>query len=173
MLAYDADSAGQSAISRVYEWERQHEVNVVVAALPAGSDPGDLARTDPDALRRAVADARPFLQFRVDRVLAAADLANAEGRARAAEAALVAVAEHPDGLVRDQYVMQVADRCRLEPALLRERLDDVRRRPSPPAGRGDGGASGRRNGNARSGDGPVRYDPDRWDGQAGPDGGPG
>ena len=156
MLAYDADSAGQSAISRVYEWERQHEVNVVVAALPAGSDPGELARTDPDALRRAVADARPFLQFRVDRVLATADLANAEGRARAAEAALVAVAEHPDGLVRDQYVMQVADRCRLEPALLRERLDDVRRRPPPPAGRGDGrGDSGRRNGNARSGDGPA------------------
>ena len=173
VLAYDADSAGQSAISRVYEWERQHEVNVVVAALPAGSDPGDLARTDPDALRRAVADARPFLQFRVDRVLATADLANAEGRARAAEAALVAVAEHPDGLVRDQYVMQVADRCRLEPALLRERLDDVRRRPPPPAGRGDGrGDSGRRNGNARSGDAPASYGQDRWDGPAGPDGGP-
>ncbi len=133
VLAYDADSAGQSAISRVYEWERQHEVNVVVAALPAGSDPGELARTDPDALRRAVADARPFLQFRVDRVLAAADLANAEGRARAAEAALVAVAEHPDGLVRDQYVMQVADRCRLDGFRLREELEEVRRRPVAPA----------------------------------------
>ncbi len=166
VLAYDADSAGQSAISRVYEWERQHEVNVVVAALPPGSDPGELARTDPDALRQAVTDARPFLQFRVDRVFAAADLANAEGRARAAEAALVAVAEHPDGLVRDQYVMQVADRCRLEPALLRDRLDDVRRRPPPPPGRGDGG---RRNGSARAGD-DAPYGPEPWDGPAGPDG---
>ena len=47
VLAYDADAAGQSATSRVYEWERKHEVDVVVADLPGGSDPGDLARTDP------------------------------------------------------------------------------------------------------------------------------
>jgi hypothetical protein len=30
------------------------------------------------------------------------------------------VAEHPNELVRDQYVMQIADRCRLEPSRLRE-----------------------------------------------------
>ena len=54
VLAYDADAAGQSATSRVYEWERKHEVDVVVAELPGGSDPGELARTDPGALARAV-----------------------------------------------------------------------------------------------------------------------
>ena len=47
VLAYDADSAGQNAASRVYEWERKHEVDIVVADLPGGSDPGDLARTRP------------------------------------------------------------------------------------------------------------------------------
>ena len=88
VLAYDADAAGQSATSRVYEWERKHEVDVVVADLPGGSDPGDLARTDPAALARAIKEARPFLQFRVDRMLGAGDLTTAEGRARAADAAL-------------------------------------------------------------------------------------
>ena len=106
---------------------------MVVAALPGGSDPGELARTDPEALVRAVADARPFLQFRVDRMLAAGNLTTAEGRARAAEAALAAVAEHPDDLVRDQYVMQLADRCRLDAARLRERLTYLREHPPAPA----------------------------------------
>ncbi len=32
------------------------------------------------------------------------------------------IAEHPSELVRDQYVMQVADRCRLDPDQLRARL---------------------------------------------------
>jgi DNA primase len=109
---------------------------VAVAALPPGSDPADLARSDPDALREAVAGATPFLQFRLGRILDAADLTTAEGRARAADHALAAVAEHPDDLVRDQYVMQVAERCRLEPAALRERLERIRRegprRPAEP-----------------------------------------
>ena len=79
VLAYDADAAGQSATSRVYEWERKHEVDVVVADLPGGSDPGELARTDPDALAAAIKEARPFLQFRVDRMLGLGNLTTAEG----------------------------------------------------------------------------------------------
>ena len=39
---------GRARPRAVYEWERKHEVDVVVADLPGGSDPGDLARTDPD-----------------------------------------------------------------------------------------------------------------------------
>ncbi|HEV3266147.1 MAG TPA: DNA primase [Acidimicrobiales bacterium] len=134
VLAFDADGAGQSAASRFYEWERRHEVDVVVANLPAGADPADLARADPEAFRAAIAEAKPFLQFRVERVLAAADLSTPEGRAKAADAALTAVAEHPDDLVRDQYVMQVAERCRMEPARLRERLERLRQEgPKPEA----------------------------------------
>jgi len=55
-------------------------------------------------------------------VLDAASLVSPEGRAKAAEAALAVIAEHPSELVRDQYVMQVADRCRLDPEQLRARL---------------------------------------------------
>ncbi|MGH9277416.1 MAG: DNA primase, partial [Acidimicrobiales bacterium] len=122
VLAYDADAAGQAASARVYEWERRFEVDVAVAALPAGQDPADLARTDPAALRAAVMDARPFLAFRLGRVLDATDVRSPEGRARAAEAALAVIAEHPSDLVRDQYLMQVADRTAIDPGRLRQRL---------------------------------------------------
>ena len=135
VLAYDADQAGQSAAASVYQWERQHEVDVAVAKLPKGSDPAELALRDPAALRQAVADAVPFLEFRLERVLEGANVATAEGRARAAELAMVVLAEHPSDLVRDQYVMQVADRLRLESSVLRPRVADLHRagvqRPIP------------------------------------------
>ncbi len=85
VLAFDADGAGQSAAGRFYEWERKLYIDVAVAALPAGSDPGELARTDPDGLRAAIEGAKPFLQFRVERILDAAELGTPEGRARAAD----------------------------------------------------------------------------------------
>jgi DNA primase len=136
VLAYDADNAGQSAISRVYEWERRHDVDVAVAALPEGADPGSLAKEDPGALVAAVEGARPFLAFRVERAIGAADLTTAEGRAKAAEAAVAVIAEHPDDLVRDQYVMTVADRCRIEPDRLRARLAEARAALASSAARG-------------------------------------
>ena len=122
VLAYDADQAGQSATARVYEWERRHDVDLRVAALPRGADPADLARSDPDALRQAVASAVPFLRFRVSRTLSQHDLSTPEGRAKAANAALATVAEHPDPLVRDQYVMAVADATQLDAELLRSQM---------------------------------------------------
>jgi DNA primase len=143
VLAYDADAAGQEGAGRVYEWERHHEVDVAVAALPPGADPADLARNDPDALRAAIAAAQPFLAFRVDRVLQSADLRSAEGRAKAAEAALAVIAEHPNELVRDQYLMLVADRCRLEPAALRALADRVAARARARPGEGNGSTTER------------------------------
>ncbi|HEY2300938.1 MAG TPA: toprim domain-containing protein, partial [Acidimicrobiales bacterium] len=119
VLAYDADSAGQAAADRFYEWERKFEVDIAVAALPANQDPADLARRDPDGLRQAIANARPYLAFRLERALDRADLRSPEGRARAAAAAMSVVTEHPNPLVRDQYLMQIADRCQIDPARLR------------------------------------------------------
>ena len=119
VLAYDADAAGKAAAERFYEWERRYEIDIAVADLPAGTDPGELAQKDPEALRAAIADARPFLAFRLERALAAADLRSPEGRARAAQAAMAVVREHPSDLVRDQYLMEVAGRTRVDPDRLR------------------------------------------------------
>ncbi|HYZ98078.1 MAG TPA: DNA primase [Acidimicrobiales bacterium] len=128
VLAFDADAAGQTAAERLYRWEREHDLEVAVADLPPGQDPADVFRSDPVRLVAAVERATPFLRFRLERVFAAADLSGHEGRARAAERALAVVAEHPADLVRDQYVMDVASRCRIEPDRLRPQLERMRSR---------------------------------------------
>jgi DNA primase len=134
VLAFDADAAGQGAAARFYEWEKRYEADVHVVGLPPGADPGELSQRDPAALARAVAEARPYLAFRIERLLDAADLGTAEGRARAAEAAMAMIAEHPSELVRDQYVMQVADRCRLDPDRLRAGVATERQGGGPRRG---------------------------------------
>ncbi|MGI8937150.1 MAG: DNA primase [Iamia sp.] len=122
VLAFDPDAAGAAAAERVYEWEQTHELEVAVADLPPGQDPGDLARSDPGRLRDAVASPQPVLGFRVARALAAGHTDTPEGRARTAQAALDVIREHPSEFVRDQYVMEVADRCRIDVDRLRTSL---------------------------------------------------
>jgi DNA primase len=131
VLAFDADAAGQNAAERVYAWERQYDLDVAVASLPGGIDPAELAQSDPGALAAAVAEAKPFLKFRLDRVLGAAQFDTPEQRVRAAEAAMAVVQEHPSDMVRDQYLLEVAARCRVDENQLRNRRFDAAPKPEP------------------------------------------
>jgi DNA primase len=139
-LAYDADAAGQAAAERCYQWEQRFEVQFQVADLPPGRDPADVWRDDPDRLVKAVEGATPFLQFRLDRVLAAADLSGPEGRARAAAAIVPVLREHPNELVREGYIQRVAGTLGVDHAWFKEAIargsgPPPRRSPSRPTAR--------------------------------------
>ena len=127
VLAYDGDNAGQNAAASVYQWEQQFDAEVAVASFPKGMDPAELAQKDPDALRLVLENAEPFLQFRLRRVMEAGRFDTPENRARVAQAAVAVIAEHPSDLVRDQYLQEVADKCRVEIDALRPRVVAARR----------------------------------------------
>ncbi|MCB0973141.1 MAG: DNA primase [Actinobacteria bacterium] len=125
IIAYDADAAGQAAAARFAQWEESFDITLTVAALPAGADPADAWQSDAQALHAAVEGATPFLQFRLDRIFAATGNASIDSRGRTADVALAAVAEHPNAVVRDGYIMAIADRLSLRPEALRTRLAEL------------------------------------------------
>ena len=108
VLAFDADAAGQGAAERFYEWEEKYQVEVSVASFPGGKDPGEMAQTDPEGLAKAVDEAKPFLGFRLGRVVDGKAPQSPEAVARLAEAAMVVVNEHPNVNIRKLYAGQVA-----------------------------------------------------------------
>ncbi len=134
-LAYDADAAGQAAAERCYQWEQRFEVQFQVADLLPGRDPADVFKEDPQQLVAAVKGATPFLEFRLERLLRADDTTTLEGRARTAQRAAHMIAEHPDDLVRDQYVMKLSSRLDIDADRLRDTVararSHVRSRPDP------------------------------------------
>jgi DNA primase len=181
VLAYDADNAGQSAAEKFYAWEKQYEIDIYVVSLPDGADPADLARSNPTLLADAVTNARPFLSFRIERLLKLANLKTPEGRARAFEEAADAVLAHPNALVREQYLKDLAGRCQISDEAMartleagpRPRKPDQRRdsrngpdRPSADSG-GDRAPSGDRY-DARGGSRRTSNEPDDRDSYAEP-----
>lgn len=129
VLAFDADNAGQGAAERFYEWEEKYQVEVSVAAFPQGKDPGELAQTDPSTLAHAVEGARPFLGFRLGRVLDGQAPRTPEAAARLAEAAMVVINEHPHPDIRKLYAGQVATQVGLPVADLVAVAERRTRRP--------------------------------------------
>ncbi len=124
VVAYDADAAGQAAAERFYRWEQQYEVRLKVAALPAGRDPAEVWKEAPASLVEAVEKARPFLEFRINRIVASTDLSDTESCVRAQHAVAQALAGHPSRDVRVQYV---SDLWRELTRLRFDDPDDLRR----------------------------------------------
>ena len=128
VLAFDADAAGQTATERVHQWERALGLDIFVAALPPGSDPGDLAASDPPALRRAITEAQPLHAFRAERILDRADLGSPSGRDRAADEAAEVFAVYPAEVVLDRDLEPIAARIPMDVESFRERVDAVRQK---------------------------------------------
>ena len=121
LLALDADSAGQEAMLRAERLAHQRKLSVRVVPLPAGSDPADLVQSQGAAAVAALVDASiPFVRFRVEKTLAAADTSSAEGKDRAIDDLRPAFA--PDVLgpsaLREDLLRDVSDRLDLAPSLV-------------------------------------------------------
>jgi DNA primase len=113
-----------------------------VAVLPAGSDPADFLRAEGAEAMRAIVDgAVAFVRFRVERVLAGADLASPEGRDRALGELRPALAGVPPGAMQQELVRLVAGRLGLSEALAASLLAA---RAAPAAARPAGAALDRR-----------------------------
>lgn len=101
-----------------------------VAALPAGSDPGDLSQSRPEALPRAIEESVPFLGFRLRRTLGSRPVDSPEHKARLAEEAMAVVNEHPNATVRKLYAGEVAAGVGLPVADLVKIAETGTRRPA-------------------------------------------
>ncbi|MBT8202001.1 MAG: DNA primase [Acidimicrobiia bacterium] len=108
VLAFDADEAGTGAALRGFEHSVPGDLDLRVAPLPEGRDPGDLAESgDLDLLKQAVSpeSSVPLLQFRLERELDQHRLDEPEARGRAVRAAAAIVARHPDAVTRHEYAV--------------------------------------------------------------------
>ena len=108
VLAFDADEAGTGAALRGFEHSVPGDLDLRVAPLPAGRDPGDLAESGEIELLRAAVSPEssvPLLQFRLEGELGRHRLDEPEARGRAIRAAAAIIARHPDAVTRHEYAV--------------------------------------------------------------------
>ncbi|MGH2490455.1 MAG: DNA primase, partial [Candidatus Limnocylindria bacterium] len=139
IVAFDGDAAGQrsaesrgrellSALSRFGAGAGGGRLGtrtglaLFVTVLPEGLDPDDVARKDPELFRRLLSEAKPLLEFLIDRVRETSRLDQSEGRLRFLQRTAALIAEEPDPVRREVYLSAVAGSAGVDPAFLREKL---------------------------------------------------
>ena len=148
-LAYDVDLAGEAATQRglLEELGPDQSVSKVrVIRIPAGKDPDELIRNDPDAWRVAVAEAKPVIDYFMERTAAQVDLDTIAGKRDLTGQALALLKRVGDPVERSLYLQRLARLVNVEERVLLEALarEPVRRaaRFAPvPVGPGNGTAS--------------------------------
>jgi DNA primase len=124
-LAYDVDLAGEAATQRGLLEELGPEAavsKVRVIRIPAGKDPDELIRTDPAAWRTAVADAKPVMEYFIERAAAAADLTSISGRHEVTDAVLPLLQRVGDPIERNLYLQQLSRLVNVEERVLSEAM---------------------------------------------------
>jgi len=150
-LAYDVDVAGEQATQRglIEELGPDQSVSKVrVVRIPAGKDPDELIRTDPDAWRAAVADAKPVIDYFIDRSVAEVDMGTVAGKRDLTGRVLALLKRVADPIVRSLYLQRLAQLVQVEERVLADALqrEPVRRQPARPVlplGPGDGNGATR------------------------------
>jgi DNA primase len=124
-LAYDVDLAGEAATQRGLLEELGPDTavsKVRVIRIPAGKDPDELIRSDPDAWRSAVAEAKPVIEYFMDQAVAEVDLGTVSGRREVTGRVLALLKRVGDPVERALYLQQLARRVDVEERTLADAL---------------------------------------------------
>lgn len=114
VIAYDADTAGQSATVRGLELVRGSGIVVKVAVLPEGDDPDSLLRRgELQRFQDALAKGDDLFQFKLNHLLKKQDITSPEEKSKAVAAILPLLAEVADQVARDEYIRMLARRLQV------------------------------------------------------------
>jgi DNA primase len=122
-LAYDVDLAGETATQRGLLEELGPVVSKVrVIRIPAGKDPDEFIKTDPDGWRTAVAEATELLPYFMQRAAADVDIRQPQGRSAYTRRMLDLLRRIPDRVEQDSYVPGLAKLAGIDERVLRDEL---------------------------------------------------
>ena len=120
---FDADRAGTEAMLRSGELARGHSLRPMVALLPSGKDPADLAvEGGPEAVSRARAAKISLLGFELRQALTRADTSTADGRVRAFEEVQQIMSRASSAKEWEEELPTLVDRLHLSESSVRQLL---------------------------------------------------
>lgn len=128
VLSFDADLAGENAARRGIDAAVAAGFAVRVLRLPpgAGKDPDDCIKKDPAIWTKAIAEARPFMEWYIELARARTDFSDPDAKKTAAHQLLVEAAKFIDPVEASHWIRVLAEMFQTPESLLFEKLQKLK-----------------------------------------------
>ena len=124
ILTFDADGAGQKAVSRAQEILKNSGLKVKIAKIPSGKDPDEYVKTFGREKFQAVVDnALSEEDFLLGGIRI--DTSTPEGKAEYLKAAVGVIAGFPDAITREIYIGQLTEKFNINRATLENSVKNL------------------------------------------------
>ncbi|MEA2504861.1 MAG: primase, partial [Actinomycetota bacterium] len=132
ILAFDADAAGSFASERGFGIDAKVGVEVLVALLPEGKDPADLALApEPDggaaAVEEVIKAAVPLRWFMIEAVLRRHRLDTPESKGKALRDLVPVLSSEPSRVVRGEYAFRIARLLGVDERTVQQEISELGR----------------------------------------------
>lgn len=126
VLAFDADQAGAVASERGFGIHHKVGLEVLVAPLPEGKDPADVALGGtPEEVRDIIASAVPLMRFVLEAAISRHRLETPEGKARALAECVDRLRWEPNRIARGEHAFWLARRIGVDPSAVQVELAEA------------------------------------------------
>jgi DNA primase len=130
ILALDADEAGAEAMARSLPHEAVLGNELKVAVAPAGQDPDDIIRKNPEDWNSLIGEAKPLMEFIIERTSHNYDLKTAGGKSKFSDEILNYIAAIKDPVRKGHYLAELSRKVAIDTAELQYGLNRLKRTSS-------------------------------------------
>lgn len=130
VMCMDADGAGHAAVDKAFRQLAPQNINVRVAALPAGDDPDTfIKKSGPDAFRKLIDEASEFFDYKISHEREIRDLSQAGQLAELGRDMASLISVLTDHVTKDTAINHVATRLGIGTDEFREAVGKAKERP--------------------------------------------
>lgn len=131
-ISFDMDQAGENAAKRGIDLALAQEMNVKVIILPAGKDPDECIKNNPELWFGAIKNAKTIMDFYFEKTFAKFDISQAEGKKASAKILLPMIGKINNKIEQTHWLQKLAGFLNVSEQVLREALPGNKaKKPNP------------------------------------------
>ncbi len=134
-LAFDMDKAGQMAADRGIKEVLAQDLKLKIIILPNGKDPDECLRNNPDDFRKAVAEAKPMLEYYFEKISAELDLSKIDNKTKVRDLMFVMIDLVHNQTEQGYYLRKISEELDFSETDVREEFKDWKNKQKPIPGK--------------------------------------